>query len=245
MCGTCTQIFDNYDVASRPCPHEDASVSNRAQPGRLEWTTAAVKLLINSCQQHRVSESTSSKREGKARWDRVVDEFAQHGYPGLSWDTLRKKWYRLLETYRKKKDKANKSGAGAVQWEWFQALDQVLGKDPNITPVSTVSTTPRSLDPIQVTFPEASGSAATSATPACTPATTPCNQQLPLLDSPVSSQPVKRKRPSAERGQTLKDLLMEEKENRKKYREEKLMISREKLAVLKSIQVSLSKNVHR
>ena len=51
------------------------------------------------------------------------------------------------------KDGKRQSGAGAVTWEFFEVMDDLLAKDPTITPVATLTTRPFGRSPLSPVDP--------------------------------------------------------------------------------------------
>lgn len=54
-------------------------------------------------------------------------------------EQLDNKWKGLKKIYKKIKDQNNSSGHNAVKWSYFNAMDNFLGKRPEVTPPATCS----------------------------------------------------------------------------------------------------------
>ena len=203
-------------------PDENATVAVGPQQGivggvsELCWNHQTVALLINACIEAKVNSATCSKQQKQKQWEAVKSDFESQGYFVSDWEFLRKKWYRLVNKYKEVKDKSSRSGSGGATWEWYQLMDDVLGRDPNVKPIASLTTTPNGTKPLQVA------------------------QADSVVIGPVQgsttgvSQENKRRKKSTDSTSQESCWLMDL-EHRKQYREAKLEIAKKKLELLERL----------
>lgn len=58
----------------------------------------------------------------------------------LSYDKIDSKWKGLKKTYKKIKDDHNQTGQSRRYWEYYDVMNEILHKAPEITPPAVLST---------------------------------------------------------------------------------------------------------
>ena len=146
--------FETKELAL-DCPlhtHSDLANTPRIDQeqilAELKWNGDTTRLLIDSCVRENVMGCTKSNKEKQDRWLAVAESFQRHGYAVASVDAIRKKWYNVYQKYKSIKDGKRQSGAGAVSWEFYELMDDLLAKDPTITPIGTLTTRPLGTSPL-------------------------------------------------------------------------------------------------
>lgn len=66
----------------------------------------------------------------------------------MTYEQVQTKWKNLVAKYKKTKDANGKSGNQRVNWEHYDALDQILAKSPDVTPVAPISSDELPIEPI-------------------------------------------------------------------------------------------------
>lgn len=79
-------------------------------------------------------------QQHKTIWKSVVTAFNDKGY-NVSAEHCNNKWKSLKKRYKTIKDNNKQSGAGRRYWNFFDAMDEILKKNPEITPLSLASNT--------------------------------------------------------------------------------------------------------
>jgi len=71
-------------------------------------------------------------------WKDIVESINNHGY-NLTANNCYIKWTGLKKKYKTIKDAKNQTGAAKQTWEYFDVINDMLGKNPAIVPLSTAS----------------------------------------------------------------------------------------------------------
>ncbi|XP_063073161.1 uncharacterized protein si:ch1073-357b18.4 isoform X2 [Engraulis encrasicolus] len=66
-------------------------------------------------------------RERSRLFQSVQQELESHGYP-LPVEKIRRKWNNLIVTYKRVKERCRGRGTDRTSWEYYEAMDTVLGK---------------------------------------------------------------------------------------------------------------------
>ncbi|XP_045107560.1 trihelix transcription factor ASIL2-like [Portunus trituberculatus] len=117
------------------------------------WPAAATLLLIDSFRKHQDDFNHPNKKKN-AIWKDVAKEMQGEGY-AVDAAQCDNKMRSLKKRYKLIKDKASKTGQGAMRpWQFFNAMDDLLSGDPTIRPIALKSSLPFA-------------STSTAATPSC------------------------------------------------------------------------------
>lgn len=102
---------------------------------RIQWTDAMVKILLAEIQIH--AESFTSPLS-KQTWKNIAVSINTHGY-NLTADNCYIKWTGMKKKYKMIKDANNQTGAAKQTWEYFDIVNGMLRKNPEIEPLSIAS----------------------------------------------------------------------------------------------------------
>lgn len=75
----------------------------------------------------------------KKVWMKIATQLTKTTGKKITPEQVDNKWKGFKKTYKKIKDHNNTSGSDRKQWEFFNAMDDLLGKKPEITPVAVCS----------------------------------------------------------------------------------------------------------
>ncbi|TGZ53355.1 Uncharacterized protein DBV15_12428, partial [Temnothorax longispinosus] len=104
---------------------------------RVQWTDNMVKLLLVEITTY--TESSISPLNKQA-WKTIAAVINTHGY-NLTAENCCIKWTGMKKRYKTLKDANNRTGAAKETWEYFDIIDDMLRKNPEITPLSVASST--------------------------------------------------------------------------------------------------------
>lgn len=104
---------------------------------RVQWTDAMIKVLLSEMHAHAESFTSSLNRQ---MWKNIAASVNNYGY-NLTADNCYIKWNSMKKKYKKIKDANNRSGAAKETWEYFDVMDNMLRRNPEIEPLSTASNT--------------------------------------------------------------------------------------------------------
>ncbi|XP_053598572.1 uncharacterized protein LOC128668816 [Microplitis demolitor] len=103
---------------------------------KLYWPRTATIRLIHLYHDHE-SDFQSKKKTSKSIWNEIASSInsENHGIV-MSWSQCFDKMKYLKIQYSKKKDNmsSKSSGAAAMKFEYFNEMNEIFGKKPNITP---------------------------------------------------------------------------------------------------------------
>lgn len=71
-------------------------------------------------------------------WKNIAESINTHGY-NLTADNCYIKWTGMKKKYKTIKDAKKQTGAAKQTWEYFDIINDILGKNPAIVPLSTAS----------------------------------------------------------------------------------------------------------
>ncbi|XP_028826521.1 uncharacterized protein LOC114784876 [Denticeps clupeoides] len=89
-----------------------------------EFTHHAIVLLVEAMRQRW---DMYGSRERSRLFQSVQEELEGHGYP-LPVERIRRKWNNLIVTYKRVKERCRGSSQAKTSWEYFEAMDSLLGK---------------------------------------------------------------------------------------------------------------------
>jgi hypothetical protein len=105
----------------------------------MKWTTPYIKLLISIRKDNEKLFNTGSLRK-KAIWSRIaeknndeVDDMYATG------DQCQSKWKKLEQKYKDVKFHNSQTGNNRKEWEFYDLMEDVIGNNPKVVPVCTVS----------------------------------------------------------------------------------------------------------
>lgn len=102
----------------------------------LKWTPGDIKCLIDQYELNIDRFDTMAK---KRVWKDISEEMLRIRGKAFSVDQCNGKWKGLKSMYKKIKDHNSTSGNSRKNWEYFDALDSLLSKRPEIYPPATCS----------------------------------------------------------------------------------------------------------
>ncbi|XP_023312370.1 uncharacterized protein LOC108915572 [Anoplophora glabripennis] len=100
------------------------------------WSNANTLLLIDLYKKYEQSFDTDLK---KNIWHKITNDVNVKTGGLLSVTTVENKWKSLKRTYRSSKIKMDRSGSQKRYRQYFNAMDDILAKRPEITPPAIVS----------------------------------------------------------------------------------------------------------
>lgn len=98
------------------------------------------KLLLAEMQR-KVESFANPNMYGKLNkniWKNIAESINTHGY-NLTADNCYIKWTGMKKKYKTIKDAKKQTGAAKQTWEYFDIINDILGKNPAIVPLSTAS----------------------------------------------------------------------------------------------------------
>jgi hypothetical protein len=99
------------------------------------WSASATRLLITN--RHGADNDFQRPRCKKTKiWKQIAKQMAVTGGYNVTGNECDDKWRSLVFTYKRNKDKKNTSGHESVSWEFFSAMDEVLGDKASVEPPS-------------------------------------------------------------------------------------------------------------
>lgn len=115
---------------------EDAEMFDATQCSKSKayWTYDLTITLINKYKAY-YPLFKDSIHTNVAVWDMISSEFIDDGF-AFSGDQCENRWKYIRAKYIKKKDNSadHNTGAAAYRFEYFDELDEILGKQPNVIP---------------------------------------------------------------------------------------------------------------
>ena len=97
------------------------------------WARAEVQAQLEGCHRNRDV------------YEKMAQELREEGC-NRTYDQCREKLKKLKGDYRKIKDKQHKTGEGRKEWEYFEAIDSVLGHKPATNPPVVIDTSRDNID---------------------------------------------------------------------------------------------------
>jgi len=187
-----------------------------------KWTSDRTTLLIKI---RRENDSFFKMPHKKIKaWKRIYNEFRKLE-PDLPFNEidLSDKWRNLLQTYRKNKDKSKRSGAGAVNWEFFDPMDDFLGTKDSADP-----------SPIQVVESSLFTKPVTSPLKRVRPQGSPMKRGMPVKKNWLHKYVMRKEEREEEAAMKAqeKELKDEERERRAEEREERALTLLEKFVTI-------------
>ncbi|XP_018308885.1 uncharacterized protein [Mycetomoellerius zeteki] len=105
----------------------------------FKWPQEATLLLIEEYRS-RQNDFMSGKMSQKKIWLLIAAKMVKHGYK-VSGAQCLSKFSGLKRTYKAVKDYNKRYGSGSRTWTFFPLMDELLGVNPSMSSVTTVSST--------------------------------------------------------------------------------------------------------
>lgn len=100
-----------------------------------EWPRPAVEAFIRLCQEEEISASSSGIGIfTKSFWAKVSKKMKEEGHYYTD-DQCKSKMQNLKNQYKNQKEKASKTGASKVTWEYYELMSKFMDDRPEIVPV--------------------------------------------------------------------------------------------------------------
>nr|KAG5690445.1 hypothetical protein BaRGS_010072 [Batillaria attramentaria] len=111
--------------------------SGSSNLSKTVWSHNGILLLIEAYRQKRHYLDDPTKRRSEM-WTAISAIMRSKGHV-ITPEACNKKMDNLRQRYKMIKDRNGRTGAGRSSWPYFEKMDQVLGKDPDVTPPVVVS----------------------------------------------------------------------------------------------------------
>lgn len=103
-------------------------------PESTKWTDDSIKLLLSLVDEKKVHLPSADKKK-RELWEEITADMCEVGYR-YTWNAVSKKWFNLLDTYKKIKERRKKTGMERITWLYFEQFDELLGTTENKLPPS-------------------------------------------------------------------------------------------------------------
>ncbi|XP_077273535.1 uncharacterized protein LOC143903619 isoform X3 [Temnothorax americanus] len=107
--------------------------------GFTRWNHEAILLLLEAYRQ-RERAMYSGKITHKKAWEEIAEVLNNEGYI-VTAKQCTTRVNTMKRTYKNVKDNNNKSGNNKRTWKYYDVMENLLGKKPYMTPMSTISST--------------------------------------------------------------------------------------------------------
>ncbi|KAK2727569.1 hypothetical protein QYM36_008149 [Artemia franciscana] len=107
--------------------YEDTPAMNK------EWDKRSTLILIQLCKDEEGTSNYSRKF-----WETTSTTLENSLYK-FSWEQCKIKFQNLKAQYKQKKEKTQQSGEGRITWQFYDEMDNLMAKKPEISPVATAS----------------------------------------------------------------------------------------------------------
>jgi len=95
------------------------------------WTAKAIKLLIAN--RGDLEHEFNSNKKNHKIWEKISNNLKENGIT-MSGPNCNTKFRNLMATFRDNVQRANRSGEGAINWEYYVLMKQYFGKKDSVTP---------------------------------------------------------------------------------------------------------------
>lgn len=118
------------------------------------WSKEETLKLIEVWGQETIQKQLQECKRNQTVYEEVAKEMREAGYE-RTYQQCRDKIKKLKGDYKKEKDKQGRTGEGRTSWDYFDAMDAVLGHRPATRPpvVIDTSTTSRPVTPVTPATP--------------------------------------------------------------------------------------------
>ncbi|XP_061190620.1 uncharacterized protein LOC133198558 isoform X2 [Saccostrea echinata] len=125
-------------AACQPMHKAATSTVAIAHDEKQTWTNCLTKGLIN-LRGELDAEFASKKKTHKALWKEIAAKLKEeYGFTG-DWLQCQSKFNKLTAKYKAVEDANKKSGERRRSMEFYEEMMEVMGDDPKITPLKTIS----------------------------------------------------------------------------------------------------------
>lgn len=101
------------------------------------WSHESILLLLSTYEDH-LKMFKSGKKTGKAIWNMIAKAMVLKGY-NVSGEQCDIKFRNLKKTYKRIVDNNKGTGNGSISWLYFEKFNAIFGKNADIVPISTAS----------------------------------------------------------------------------------------------------------
>lgn len=132
-----TENIDDSNPGPSESEQEPELVLEESINNKL-WNESNTRLLINLVEKHEKGFETGIKR---FIWQKISTEISEQTgvtYTAVQVDT---KWKGLVKTYKEILKHNKTTGKNRKEWKYFEVMNRMLYKRPEITPVATCSST--------------------------------------------------------------------------------------------------------
>lgn len=133
---------ENKESAVAECNQEAVNQVNKTNVVEEEtnshhWNDSEIKLLLTLYSDNR-QDFDGKKVTNKSLWQRIAQEMNKNGCP-VTWEQCDNKFKNLKKTYKKVIDNNSQTGSGSIYFKYFDIMDSLFSKNPEIHPVSECS----------------------------------------------------------------------------------------------------------
>ena len=100
------------------------------------WSKEQILKLIEIWGQETIQKQLQECKRNQSIFEEVAKQMREAGYE-RTFQQCREKIKKLKGDYRKEKDKHNKTGEGRTNWDYFEAMDAILGHRPATVVIDT------------------------------------------------------------------------------------------------------------
>ncbi|CAG9817148.1 unnamed protein product [Phaedon cochleariae] len=135
------EIMDNDissgDISSvEDISAEDTSVTDMFPKRRL-WDLTTTLLMLDECTTHK-KELADPKMRNTAVYKKISMKMKEHGY-NFTPEQIQNRMKTLISKYKEIRDHNAGSGNSFKDWEYYELMENYMGRAPNITPVASCS----------------------------------------------------------------------------------------------------------
>ncbi|XP_033758013.1 uncharacterized protein LOC117340361 [Pecten maximus] len=212
--------------------------TNTEGSGCGAWNRSATLLLLED---YRIisKKVEAGQKTKKSMWNEISANLKKRGY-SYTPDQVSGRFKTLVRGYKNFKDHQKKSGNGTKAFEYKEEMEELLGQDPAVVPVITLSSTAQNATDIDDSLDSSrDGDETEDTTSAASNATVSesSKRKKPNTNDPVDANKNRRCSSRADVIQSLNDFM----KNQESENEKKEARHREKLDVLKELVGALSK----
>lgn len=130
-------IKENIEIIRQTTiENSQSSQNNAVSIEKRLWLPETTRLLIQLYEEHQDHFDNGIRKHA---WQKVSLELNKKLNLHLTWQQCDTKWKGLVKTYKDIKTHNNTSGNNFKQWEYYNVMDKLLFKKPEISPVATCS----------------------------------------------------------------------------------------------------------
>jgi len=138
-------------TAAEPEPEQPSpALTDVEQSSKTEWTHSMIQLLLELYRSHHMQ--FRSAKHARNVWMQIADGMNRKGYK-LTWQLCGKKFRNMKGTYKDIKDNNGATGQGRKKWPYFEIFQELLSKEPAISPSVAEMGAKRNVEPGDDTEP--------------------------------------------------------------------------------------------